>query len=59
MRTILSFLLSLFAAGLPMERVAAQKLVTAKTDVIQANKVTPTTYGNLDAQIADTLYELT
>jgi hypothetical protein len=59
MKTTLLFLLSLFAAGLPMERAAAQKLATAKTDVIQANKITQTTYGNLDAQIADTLYELT
>jgi len=59
MKTTLLFLLSLFAAGLPMETAAAQKLVAAKTDVIQANKVMHTTYGNLDAQIADTLYELT
>ncbi|MFL6544698.1 MAG: hypothetical protein ACJ8LM_05875 [Candidatus Udaeobacter sp.] len=59
MKTTILFLLLLPAGGLPMERAAAQSLVKAKADVIHDNKVMPTTYGNLDAQISETLYELT
>jgi hypothetical protein len=59
MKTTILFLLSLSAGCLLMEDAVGQQLVTAKTDAVQTNKVMPTTYGNLDAQIADTLYELT
>src|SRR4051812_41081217 len=59
MKIAMLFLLLLSAGSLLVEDAAAQKLVMAKTDAIRTNKALPTAYGNLDAQIADTLYELT
>jgi hypothetical protein len=59
MKTTALFLRSLTVGGLLMKEDAAQNLATTKSDAIQMNKVTPATYGNLAAQIADTLSELT
>src|SRR4051812_41986344 len=59
MKTRALFLLSLSVAGLLNAEVAAQKPVATKSDATQINKVTSATDGNLDAQIADTLYRLT
>src|SRR4051794_38180961 len=59
MKTTALFLLSLSVAGLLTEEAAAQKPVATKSDATQINKVTSAPYGNLDAQIADTLYGLT
>jgi hypothetical protein len=59
MKTTALFLLSLAVGGLLMDQTAAQKLVATRSNAVQTYKAMPTTYGNLDAQIADTLYQLT
>src|SRR4051812_5128880 len=59
MKTTALLLLSFLVVGLLTEEATAQMPVTTKSDATQINKVTSATYGNLDAQIVDTLYGLT
>lgn len=59
LRVTTLLLLSLFVGEVRGEEAVGRKLLATNSDATSTSKVAPASYGNLDAQITDTLYQLT